>query len=182
MKRIVWTFGLISGAVISVLMSANMMLVDSANEHGLILGYATMVAAFAMIWFGVRSYRDNVLGGSIGFGRALSTGLLIMLISSCFYVATWEVIYHKFMPDFADKYAAQALEKAKAQGKSAQEIEATRVQVADFKKMYANPLLFIGLTLLEPVPVGVLVSLVTAGILSRRKAAVGAIVPRTDMP
>ncbi len=76
-----------------------------------------------------------------------------------------------FMPDFADKYAAQALEKAKAQGKSAQEIEATRVQMADFKKMYANPLLFIGLTLLEPVPVGLLVSLVTAGILSRRRPA-----------
>lgn len=170
MKRIVWTFGLISGAVISVLMTASVMVADKlGTEHSLYLGYATMVAAFAMIWFGVRSYRDNALGGSIGFGRAFSTGMLIALVSSICYVATWEVVYHKFMPDFADKYAAQAVTKAKAEGQSAAQIEATRVQMEQFKTMYANPIYNVGMTFLEPLPVGLLVSLVTAGILSRRK-------------
>ena len=103
MKRIVWTFGLISGAVISVLMASSILIVDKLGlQHSMYIGYATMVAAFAMIWFGVRTYRDNVLGGSIGFGRAFSTGLLITLISSCCYVATWEVLYHTVLPDFAD--------------------------------------------------------------------------------
>lgn len=172
MKRIVWTFGLISGAVISVLMTASVMVADKlGTEHSLYLGYATMVAAFAMIWFGVRSYRDNALGGSIGFGRAFSTGMLITVISSCCYVATWEVVYHKFLPDFAEKYAAQTVTQAKAAGKSDAEVEATRVKMEEFKTMYANPFYNVGMTFLEPLPVGLLVSLVTAGILSRRKVA-----------
>jgi len=34
------------------------------------------------------------------------------------YVASWEIAYFKFMPDFADKYAAYSIEKAKASGAS----------------------------------------------------------------
>lgn len=175
MKRIVWTFGLISGAVISVLMASSILIVDKLGlQHSMYIGYATMVAAFAMIWFGVRTYRDNVLGGSIGFGRAFSTGLLITLISSSCYVATWEVLYHTVLPDFADKYAVQVLKEATAAGKPAAEIEQTRVKMEEFKTMYANPFYNVGMTFLEPLPVGILVALVTAGVLSRKRKVMGA--------
>src|SRR4051812_45233336 len=97
MKRIVLVFGLLAGAV----MSAMMFIALPFSDHGatgMIVGYTTMVLAMLMIYFGVRSYRDNVAGGSVGFGRALAVGALIALVASACYVATWEFIY--FRTDF----------------------------------------------------------------------------------
>lgn len=50
------------------------------------------------------------------FGRALAIGVLIAAISSACYVATWEVMYFKFMPDFMEKYSEHELRKARASG------------------------------------------------------------------
>jgi hypothetical protein len=74
-------------------------------DRGEIIGYTSMVLAFLLIFFGVRSYRDNVAGGTVGFGRALAVGALIAAVASLCYVATWEVIYFKLAPDFVTKYS-----------------------------------------------------------------------------
>src|SRR5438094_8519223 len=118
MKKTVLTFGLISGGVISVLVVVTIPFHDASGFEigGLIVGYTTMVLAFLLIYFGVRSYRDNVAGGTVRFGRAFAVGALIGLVSSMCYVATWEVMYFKFMPDFLSKYQAHELEKARAGG------------------------------------------------------------------
>ena len=42
------------------------------SGHSMLLGYTMMVASFLLIYFGIRSYRDNVLGGQITFGRAFA--------------------------------------------------------------------------------------------------------------
>ena len=72
MQKTVLTFGLISGAVISVMMLLTIPFHDAIGFGigGLIVGYTTMVLAFLLIYFGVRSYRDNVAGGTVRFGRA----------------------------------------------------------------------------------------------------------------
>jgi hypothetical protein len=57
------------------------------------------------VFFGVRSYLENVGGGTLTLGSGLAVGLLITLIPTVFSVATWEVLYFKFMPDFGDKFA-----------------------------------------------------------------------------
>src|SRR5262245_52852430 len=101
MKKSVWTFGLISGGVISALMAITLPFQDAIGfDHSLTVGYTTMVLAFLFIYFGIRSYRDNVGKGSISFGRAMAIGSLIAAVSSACYVATWEVIYYEFSPDF----------------------------------------------------------------------------------
>jgi hypothetical protein len=136
---------------------------------GEVIGYTTMVLAFLMVYFGVRSYRDTVGGGTIGFGRAFSVGLLITLVASVCYVATWEFIYNTLTPDFAEKYAAQVVAKAKASGASEAQIAARTREMADFQVMYRNPLYNIAMTLIEPLPVGLVFTLVTAGVLSRKR-------------
>src|SRR5215831_12846547 len=113
MKKIVWTFGLISGAIMGLFMIVTLPFADALNEHSLILGYAGIVAGFLLVYFGIRSYRDTVLGGTIGFGRALTVGLLIATIGSVCYVATWEVLYYKFMPDFYSKYGQSVVDQAR---------------------------------------------------------------------
>jgi hypothetical protein len=123
------------------------------------------------VFFGVRSYRATLSGGTVTFGRALLVGVLIVAVATACYVATWEFIYYKFAPDFADKYAAHVLEKARAAGATeAQLAERTR-ELTEFKEMYRNPLVNIALTVLEPLPVGLVFSLVAAGVLSRKRRA-----------
>jgi len=177
MRKVVLTFGLIAGAILSVMMLISMAFHDQIGfDKSLVIGYTTMVLAFFMVFFGVRSYRDNVAGGSVTFGRAFKVGLLIMAIGSVCYVASWELIYHTIAPDYLDKYAAYTVEKAKRSGASDEDIAAQERQMTEFKEMYKNPLVNIGLTLLEPVPVGLLFTLVTAGILSRKRRPQGAAV------
>ena len=73
MKKTVLTFGLISGLIISVLMGGSLLLADKIGTgHSMALGYTIMVASFLLIYFGIRSYRDNTLGGQISFGRAFA--------------------------------------------------------------------------------------------------------------
>jgi hypothetical protein len=177
MRKIVLTFGLIAGAILSVMMLLTLPFQDQIGfDRGAIIGYTTMVLAFLMVYFGVRSYRDNVNGGTVTFGRALTVGLLITAIASVCYVATWEVIYYRLAPDFSDKYAAYTIEKAKQSGATEAQVAAQVKQMTEFKEMYRKPLVNIALTFLEPLPVGILFALVTAGVLSRRRRAAGAAV------
>jgi hypothetical protein len=78
------------------------------------------------------------------------------------------VIYFKMAPGFAEKYAAYAIESVKRSGASQQQIDATTRQMQTFKQMYDNPLTNAAMTFLEPLPVGVLVSVISAVVLRRR--------------
>lgn len=170
MRKIVLTFGLIAGAVLSAMMLLTLPFQDTIGfDNGAIIGYTTMVLAFLMVFFGVKSYRDTVGSGRVTFGRALSVGLLITAIASVCYVTTWELIYYKFAPNFGDKYATYAIEKAKKSGATDAQIAAQTKQMTEFKEMYKNPLVNIAYTILEPLPVGILFALVTATVLSRKR-------------
>ena len=93
-----------------------------------------MVLAFLFVYFGIRSYRDTVAGGSLSFGRAMKVGSLIALIASCCYVATWEVMYFKFMPDFTAKMTAHTVAKARAAGESEEAVAKKQQEMAEFWK------------------------------------------------
>src|SRR5436190_13591831 len=134
MGKIIVTFGLIAGFILSAMMVVTMLLLHDTIgfDKGEIIGYTTMVVAFLMVFFGVRSYRDNVVGGDISFGRAFRVGISIALLASTCYVVTWEVIYYRFMPDFGEKYAAAMVAKAKAEGASDAAIAKRQSEMAKF--------------------------------------------------
>lgn len=170
MKKIVLTFGLIAGAMLSVMMLITIPFQDQIGfDTGAIIGYTTMVMAFLMVFFGVKSYRDNVAGGTVSFGCAFKVGILITFIASACYVATWQLVYYKLAPDFGEKYAAYALEKAKKTGATDAQIAAQAKEMQEFTALYKNPVFNIAITFIEPVPVGLLFTLVSAGVLSRRR-------------
>jgi hypothetical protein len=170
MKKTVWTFGLISGAILSAMMLLTIPFMDRIGfDRGMVIGYTTMVLAFLLVFFGVRSYRNDVAGGSVGFGRALAVGSLIALIASVCYVVTWEIYFFNFAPDFMEKMQAHMLEKAVASGESPAAIQARIAEMERFGEMYRNPAINAAITLLEPLPVGLVFALVSAGILSRKR-------------
>lgn len=170
MKKIVLTFGTISGVIISAMMLLTIPFQDAIGfDRGEVIGYTSMVLAFLLIFFGVRSYRDTVGRGRIGFGRAFGLGALIVVVSAAFYVATWEVIYYKITPDFPAKYAAHMVEKARASGASQVVIDKKIADMQKFAELYKNPLVNIAMTFLEPLPVGLVIALISAGILRTRQ-------------
>ena len=101
----------------------------------LVVGYTSIVISMLFVYFGIRSYRDNVLGGTISFGRGFQAGMLITLISCAFYVATWLVLYYAFMPDFGDKYAAYLIDNLRASGGSQADVDAMIKQTEVYKAM-----------------------------------------------
>jgi hypothetical protein len=169
MKKTVLTFGLLSGAVSAGMMFATVPFIDRIGfDKGAIVGYTGIVLSFLLVFFGVRSYRENVGGGKVTFGRALAVGMLITLISCVCYVVAWEILYFNFLPDFSEKYASYAVARVKAQGGSEQAVEATRQQMEAFKKMYDNPLMNAGLTFLEPLPIGLVVAAISSVVLRKK--------------
>ena len=169
MRKTVLTFGFISGAVSSAMMLLTLPFIDTIGfDHGEILGYTLIIAALLPVYFGIRSYRDNVAGGIVTFGRALLVGLLISAISCLCYVITWEFIYFKLTPDFGEKFSAYAIEKVRKSGGSPQVIAETTQQMKMFKEMYDRPLVNAAITFLEPFPIGVVVSAISAAVLKKR--------------
>jgi Protein of unknown function (DUF4199) len=169
MKKTVLTFGLISGAVSAAMMFATLPFIEAIGfDRGAIVGYTAIVVSFLLVYFGIRSYRENVAGGRITFGRGFAVGILITLISCASYVVAWEIIYFNFMPDFVDKYAAHVIGKAKAAGASQSEIDAQTRQMESFKIMYANPLVNAAFTFTEPFPIGLAITLISAGVLRKK--------------
>jgi Protein of unknown function (DUF4199) len=175
MKKNVLVFGLISGLIVSVVMGINMVIMHNRPDadHGagsMLIGYLIMLLAFSLIFVAVKNYRDKQNGGVISFGKAFKMGLLIALIASTMYVIMWALLYNFYMPDFMDKYCAKMIEDAKATSSPAKLQEAID-QANQYKAMYKNPVSFVLLTYVEILPVGLLVSLITALILKRKNPA-----------
>jgi hypothetical protein len=181
MKKIVLTFGIIAGLIAAGLMSLNVAFImhRTGFQAGLVIGYAAIVASMLPVFFGIRAYRESIGGGSITFGRAFAVGILISLISCAFYIVTWEIVYFKFMPNFLDTWATTQATTMKAQGASPEAIGAMTKQMSDMKVWYNNPVLNALVTLTEPLPVGLLVALISSIILRKKRptAAANSAVP-----
>ena len=172
MLKTVRNYGLIAGAILSVMMLISLAFHEQIGfEYSAIVGYSTMVLAFLMVFFGVKSYRDHEVKGDISFLRALALGLMISLVASSCYVATWQLVYHKLAPDFVDKYADYELRQAEKSGATEAEMVIKRQGMAGFMESYKNPLFNVAITFLEPLPVGLIFSVFSAGVLCRKRSS-----------
>ena len=171
MKKTVLTFGIISGVIIAVLMAATTVFAERIGfDRAIVVGYTTMLIAFLLVFFGIRSYRDNVGGGEISFGRAFTVGILITLITCLFYVVIWQIIYKNFLPDFADKYANHVVEKSRASGATPEQLAKQMEELKDMKALLDNPWLSSAVIFIsEPLPVGLVMTLISALILRKRR-------------
>lgn len=186
MTRKIFLYGLIGGAIVSGLMVGTIALMKDSDHGvgGMLYGYATMILAFSSIFFALRSYR-NENGGSITFGKSLLIGVGITLIASSIYVATWMAYVSTAGKGFEDKYSAAmqvqmekdsiaAVGKMVAEGQPAEKIEAKQKaftkQRQDSKQMMDlyknNALVKAGFTYMEILPVGLIISLIMAGVFA----------------
>jgi len=180
MKKTILKFGLISGAISSGLMLATVPTMHKISfSQGLLIGYTTIVLSFLLVFLGIRSYRDTAANGQITFSRAFAVGISITLISCLFYVVTWEIVYFNFLPGFMDNYGAHILDKLKASGASAAAIQAKAEELRKAKELYDNPLYNAAQTFLEPFPVGLVITLISAVVLRKKTQPQTAATPLT---
>src|SRR5258705_6597807 len=175
MKKNIIIYGLIAGVVVSTLMlfSVNSMSHREGNfdyDKSLLIGYASMLIAFSLVFVGIRNYRDKYNEGVISFGKAFKIGIMIVLIASTIYVVAWLIDYYFFIPDFLEKYSAHTLDKLKASGASQIEIDKQTKDMVNFGRMYQNPFFNAMMTYAEILPVGLIVTLISSLILKRKAA------------
>ena len=144
------------------------MVSDLSFKGSEIIGFAGMFIAFIFIFIGIKSFRDKQNNGVISFGTGFKIGFLISLIASTMYVITWMIECHFFFPDFMEKFAAHAIEEAQRSGQSAMEIEATKQEMNKYIEWYKNPILLMALTYMEILPIGLVITLLSALILKKK--------------
>jgi len=175
MKKNIIIYGVIAGIVVSILMlfSVNRESHSEGNfdyNRSLVIGYASMLISFSLVYVGIRNYRDKYNQGVIGFGKAFKIGIMIVLLASTIYVAAWLVDYFYFIPDFVEKFAAHSLDQLKASGASQIAIDKQTKEMANFATMYKNPFFNAMMTYVEILPVGLVVTLISSLILKRKTA------------
>ncbi len=138
----------------------------------MIIGFSAMAVAFSFIFVGVKNYRDKQNGGTITFGQGFLLGFMISLIASTLYVITWGVEFHFFMPDFMDKYSAMQVKQLKASGISGAALDKgiKSIESANYNYKH-NPFFFAMYTYMEILPIGILITLISALILKRKTRA-----------
>lgn len=170
MKRIALTFGALSGTVITGSAIATVIMSGQSGGAGSMwLGYLVMFVALSLIFVGIKRYRDQELGGIIRFGTAVLVGLAISLVASAIYVFAWEV--YLFATDYAfiDVYTESVIAAKEAEGVTGAALQAEIESMDRLRERYASPLFRLPMTLMEIFPVGLLITLVSAGLLKNEQ-------------
>lgn len=160
MKKQILRFGLLTGALLGLWMVIVFSAIDPTKPelgHGEILGYSVMFLAFGVsMVLALMMYRKDVPDFSMGKGILLCLG--ISGVASVLYVIGWALTYNFIFPEFKDWWL-MCLDKQHEKGM----INAS--QLSEYKGMmtnYDNPLYFTMFTLMEVLPLGILLSLIIA--------------------
>ncbi len=164
MKNNILKNGIFGGIIVSIVM-ISMTLFMKANpdtEPSAIIGFSSMLLAFIFVVLGIKQER-NSNNNIITFGKAFMTGLLISLVISTIYVLVWLVVYYNFFPDFMEQYGAMVIKNTKPE-----DIVAKTAEINQMKEWYKNPVMIVLLTYMEILPIGIIVSLISALILKKK--------------
>ena len=177
MLRKIIVYGTIAGLIVGAGMFAftlpNLQNGHSDAPYMMGIGYLMMLVALSAVFVAVKRHRDIALGGIIKFWPALALGLGISFVASILYALAWDAALAITHMDFAADYAKGMIDGAVAKGASPEALANVTADAAKFKSDYANPLYRLPMTFVEMFPVGVLVSLVSAGLLRNSRFLAG---------
>lgn len=165
MNRIILVYGVLAGLICIFFIALDIVLQADSGGGSVWLGYLIMLAALSLVFAGVKRYRDIERGGVVRFWNAAGVGLGIALVSGIIYVMGWEAYLwatdYSFFPD----YAKSVIDAKRASGASAAEIAQLTREMTEMGKNYARLPYRAIMTLVEILPVGVFMSLVSAALL-----------------
>lgn len=164
MKNRILKNGIFGGIIVSIVMISMTlyMKTNPDSEPSAIIGFCSMLLAFIFVIRGIKQERETNTG-IITFGKAFLTGLSISLLLSTIYVIVWLVVYYNFFPNFMEQYSEMILKKA-----NPEELAAKTAEMNQMKEWYKSPIMIILLTLMEILPIGIIVSLIGALVLKKK--------------
>ncbi|MFA6456481.1 MAG: DUF4199 domain-containing protein [Bacteroidota bacterium] len=173
MRKIVLVYGGIAGLSMISMFLISFSLMERgvlSFDNSELFGYSTMIIVLSLIFFGVKSFRDKHNNGTMTFGKGFKVGISIAVVASLFYAGGWEIFYNAtdFKDTFMTRYTELTIKKLQHEGKSQEEIEKKREEMKMFTELYKNPFIRFGMTLMEIFPVGLVITLVAAGILRKK--------------
>lgn len=136
-----------------------------------IIGYISILCPMIFVYLGIRYYRDVVNNGFISFGKALKTGLLIVIIPTISF-AIVETIYVEYInPGF---YETVLLNDSEQYRKTLppEQFAAKLREMHQHIEAYKNPFSNFIWMILEIGSLGSIVVLISALLLQRRSAKV----------
>ncbi len=173
MRKIILVYGAIAGLLMDLVFVASFSLMEKGvlPSHSELLGYTTMIVVLSLIFFGIKSFRDKHNNGALTYWKGFKVGISIAAVASFFYAGGWEIYYNStnLKETFMQNYTDQIIKKMQHDGKSQQEIAKKTEEMKSMAEMYKNPFIRFGMTLMEIFPVGLAITLISAGIL-RKKA------------
>lgn len=160
-------YGAIAGAIAggSLLVVALSFDGQPPPDWGMAAGFASMLVALSALVVAVKRHRDVAGGGVIRFWPAFGLGLGISLVAAVVYALAWELALQLIDADFPKVFADMMVERAREAGATGAELATAVSEAAEFEAMYRKPWLRFPMSMAEFLPVGVLVSLVTAAVL-----------------
>ena len=175
MRKVILTFGLIAGVIVSTFSIIFLRLCESnkvSMDNSDLYGYGSMAIALSIIFFGIKSYRDNYQNGAIKFGKALQIGLLITLVASVVFAVAAE-IYYQVDPAanavLMDKYANHQLDRLREIGAAQVDIEQKTRELTNLKEMNKSAVLRFAMSAAIILPVGLVIALISAALLRKKE-------------
>ncbi len=172
MKKIIITNGIIAGVITASMFVITQPLFESGAldpDNGMYVGYATMVIAFSLIFVGVKKFRDQYANGSVTFGKAFKIGMLITVVAGLVYALSWEVYYSQKGDEFTEFYTKCYMDNLREDGATEAELVTAKSELMAMNEYYKNPLIRFPMTLAEIVPVGLIISLISAALLRKKE-------------
>ena len=171
MRKIVISYGLTAAAISAVMWTGLALLMKNSVDYGssMWVGYAAMLLSTFIIYFAMTNYRDNVNGGEIKFLKAALIGFYISLIYAVLYVVSWTIISSILLPDYMDNYIANEIANIQNSNLPAAEMSEKLAEMENYKTMFKNPWTVAAFVFMEPWPVAIIVTLVSALIVSLKK-------------
>ncbi|MCB0711053.1 MAG: DUF4199 domain-containing protein [Ignavibacteriae bacterium] len=169
MKKTVLKYGIIGGLIMAVCFALSVPLSgDPVNYDTMeIIGYGSIILSLIAIFFGIKSYRDQQLGGCLPFRKGVLIGIGISAIASAF-LGVYTFIHIAWIdPGFVESYSAWEVEKIESGEMAANEKQKAIQEIEEMKVAYASPLIQ-GLVMYATVfLMGIVISLISAAILKR---------------
>ena len=170
MKIYLLQYSLTGGVIIALFMVLSMWLLEQGFSYSLceLIGYLSMLLGFSTIYLALKKVRDTHLNGKISFGKAFKIALLMLALVALIYALIWLVYVQMSGGEFMNDFFEKSINDIRASGKPEAEIEASVKQLESQASFYKKPLVQMGIALIEIVPVGLLASLLSAYMVSKK--------------
>ena len=157
-------FGLILGVVLAAIPLIYYSLGLEKNETlQNVTIYLNMAILAAVTYIGIKQYRDQVGNGYISFGKGFSTGLVISIVGGAISALFTYLYFTVINPGMVTYIRMQQEQKLIERGMSDSEVE----KMAKMMEMWTTPPMMAAFSLLGMIIIGLLISLICAGILKK---------------